>query len=52
MATLSFVEAASEAAAIEPAVALLGLDDHKRRRLAVNPAAMGVPGRGWGRASG
>jgi hypothetical protein len=36
MQLLGFVEAVSEPAAIESAVALFGLDDQKRRRLAVN----------------
>jgi hypothetical protein len=36
MQLLGFVEAVSELAAIETAVALFGLDDQKRRRLAVN----------------
>ena len=34
---LGFVEAASETAAIEAAAVRFGLDDLKRRRLAVNP---------------
>jgi hypothetical protein len=36
MQLLGFVEAVSELAAIETAVASFGLDDQKRRRLAVN----------------
>jgi hypothetical protein len=36
MELLGTVEAVSEAAAIEKAVVLFGLDDHKRKRLAVN----------------
>jgi hypothetical protein len=36
MQLLGFVDAATEAAAIEAAVALFGLDDIKRKRLAVN----------------
>jgi hypothetical protein len=36
MQLLGFVEAVSEPAAIETAVASFGLDDQKRRRLAVN----------------
>jgi hypothetical protein len=36
MRFLGFVEAVSEATAIEAAVALFGLDDQKRRHLAVN----------------
>jgi hypothetical protein len=36
MQLLGFVEAVSEPAAIESAVALFGLDDQKRRRLAIN----------------
>jgi hypothetical protein len=36
MQLLGFVEAVSQPAAIESAVALFGLDDQKRRRLAVN----------------
>jgi hypothetical protein len=36
MELLGFVEAVSEPAAIESAVASFGLDDQKRRRLAVN----------------
>jgi hypothetical protein len=34
-----FVQAANEAAAIEVAVVKFGLDQHKRKRLAVSPAA-------------
>lgn len=34
---LGFVEAASQSAAVEVAVATFGLDDGKRRRLAINP---------------
>lgn len=34
---LGFVEAVSQSAAVEAAVATFGLDDGKRRRLAVNP---------------
>ena len=37
MEMLGYVEAVSEAAAIEAAVALFRLDDQKRRRLTVNP---------------
>jgi hypothetical protein len=36
MQLLGFVEAVSESSAIESAVASFGLDDQKRRRLAVN----------------
>jgi hypothetical protein len=36
MHLLGFVEAVSESAAIEAAVVLFGLDDQKRRRLAIN----------------
>ena len=37
MTLLGYVEAVAEPAAIEAAVAMFALDDHKRRRLAVNP---------------
>jgi hypothetical protein len=36
MQLLCFVDAVSETAAIETAVASFGLDDRKRKRLAVN----------------
>ena len=36
MELLGFIEAVSEAAAIDAAVALFGLDEQERRRLAVN----------------
>lgn len=36
MAWLGYVEAVSEAAAIEAVVALYGLDEERRKRLAVN----------------
>jgi hypothetical protein len=37
MQHLGYVEAVSEAAAIEAAVALFGLNDERRKRLAINP---------------
>ena len=36
MQLLGFVEATAEPAAIEAAVALFGIDDERRKRLAVN----------------
>ena len=37
MQLLGFVEAVNEPAAIEAAIMLFGLNDERRRRLAINP---------------